>query len=72
MDVRRARLACWNLRYAGLFLAGPVGGLLLLPLVFGITIGMVRIALGMVVFTVALFGILIKGEYDRLSRLPRR
>ena len=72
MDMRRARRACWNLRYAGLFLAGPVAGLALLALIFGMSAGMARMALGMVVFTAALFGILLKGEYDRLSRLPRR
>lgn len=68
---RRARLACWNLRWAGLFLAGPAAGLVPLALIFGMSTGMARMALGMVVFTAALFGILFKGEYDRLGRLPR-
>ena len=72
MDTRRARRACWNLRWAGLFLAGPVAGFVPLALIFGMSAGMVRVAMGMVVFTAALFGILIKGEYDRLSHLPRR
>ena len=72
MDTRRARLACWNMRYAGLFVAGPIAGLVLLAVIFGMSLGMQRMALGMVVFTAALFGILVKGEYDRLSRPPRR
>ncbi len=62
------RLACWNLRGAGLFLAGPIAGLALLALTFGMNAGMQRIAFGMVVFSLALFGILIKGEYNLLSR----
>lgn len=72
MDTRRARLACWNMRFAGLFAAGPVAGLLLLAVTFGMSLGMQRMALGMVVFTAALFGLLVKGEYDRLPRAPRR
>ena len=71
MDKRRARLACWNLRWAGLFLAGPAAGLLPLTLIFGMSAGMARMTLGMVLFTAALFGVLFKGEYDRLRRLPR-
>lgn len=70
MDTRRARLACWNLRLAGLFMAGPVAGLVLVALIFGMTFGMRLLAVGMAVFTAILFGILIKAEYDRLAR-PR-
>ncbi len=72
MDMRRARLACWNMRFAGLFAAGPAVGLGLLAATFGMSLGMQRMALGMVVFTAALFGLLVKGEYDRLSRSPHR
>ena len=68
MDARRARLACWNLRIAGLFMVGPVAGLVLLAIIFGLSVGMQRLALGMMVFSLLLFGILIKGEYDRLAR----
>ena len=72
MDMRRARRACWNLRYAGLFAAGPVGGLVPLALIFGMTSSMLRMAFAMALFSLALFAILFKGEYDRLSRQPRR
>ena len=72
MDLARLRLACWNLRLAGLFAAGPVVGLVPLAFIFGLSVGMQRAALGMVVLTAALFGILVKGEYVRLSRLRRR
>ena len=72
MDTRRARCACWNLRLAALFMAGPIAGLVLLAVTFGMSVGMQRMALGMVVFSLALYGILIKGEYDRLLRQPRQ
>ena len=72
MNARRLRSACWNLRFAGLFMAGPIAGLVLLAITFGMSIGMQRMAFGMVAFSLALYGILIKGEYDRLSRRPRR
>ena len=72
MDTRRARRACWNLRYTGLFAAGPVGGLVPLALIFGMTGSMQRMALAMAIFSLALFAILFKGEYDRLTRLARR
>lgn len=72
MDRRRALAACWNLRFAGLFAAGPIAGLVPLAAIFGMTVGMRLMAIGMVLFSLALFGILMKGEYDRLSRLARR
>lgn len=71
MDTRRAMQACWNLRHAALFAAGPIAGLVLLALTFGMTIAMQRLALGMAAFSLILFGILIKGEYDRLAHRPR-
>ena len=69
IDLRLARRACWNLRFAGLFAAGPVAGLFLLAATFGMTTGMRRMALVMVLFTLLLFGLLVKGEYDRLARV---
>ena len=66
MDLARLRLACWNLRFAGLFAVGPVVGLVPLALIFGFSVGMQRAAVGMVVFTAALFGILVRSEYRRL------
>jgi hypothetical protein len=71
MDMRLALQACWNLRLAALFAAGPIAGLVLLALTFGMTIAMQRMAIGMAAFSLVLFGILIKGEYDRLARRPR-
>ncbi len=72
MDLPRLRLACWNLRLAWLFAAGPVVGLVPLALIFGLSVGMRLAVLAMVAFTAALIAILIKGEYDRLSRLRGR
>ena len=72
MNARRLLLACWNLRLASLFMGGPIAGLVLLALIFGMSVAMRTMALGMIVFSLALFAILIKGEYDRLTRLPRR
>ena len=72
MNAQRLLLACWNLRLASLFMGGPIAGLVLLALIFGMSGTMRTMALGMIVFSLALFAILIKGEYDRLTRLPRR
>ncbi len=72
MDLPRLRLACWNLRLAGLFAGGPVVGLVPLALIFGLSGGMRLAALAMVAFTAALIAILVKGEYDRLARLRGR
>ena len=72
MDTRRVLRACWNLRLASLFVAGPLAGLAVQSLIFGMTTGMQRVALGMAAFSLVLFAILIKGEYARLSRLPHR
>lgn len=67
MDMRRALRACWNMRLAGLFAAGPSVGLALQSLIFGLPGGMWRTALCMVGLSLFLFGVLIKGEYHRLA-----
>ncbi len=68
---QRALRAAWNLRGLGLFLAGPIVGVLLVGLTFGFPVPM-RIAAGAVLlFDLALWGALIKNEAARLSRCPR-
>lgn len=72
MDLPRLRRACWNLRLAWLFATGPVVGLVPLALIFGLSVGMRLAALAMVAFTAALIAVLVRGEYDRLSRVRGR
>jgi hypothetical protein len=72
MDLPRLRRACWNLRLAWLFAAGPIVGLAPLALIFGLSVGMRLAALCMVAFTAALIAVLVRGEYDRLSRVRGR
>ena len=68
---KRATLrALWNLRALGLFLLGPVVGVILGATVFGMPVELVRVAAVLFLFSVALFGILVRGERRRLAR-PR-
>ena len=55
----------------GLFVVGPVAGILLVGLTFGLPSGLQRLAAAMFVFSLALLGLLVRGEYVRLSRRSR-
>lgn len=69
---KRATLrALWNLRALGLFLLGPVAGVALGATVFGMPVELVRVAAVLFLFSLALFGLLVRGERRRLLR-PRR
>ncbi len=60
--------ASWTLRFLSLFLLGPVIGLILINAAFGLAQDIILVATGMFVFSLALFGILVRGEVRRLSR----
>lgn len=59
------------MRLLGLFVVGPVAGILLVGLTFGLTSSLQRLAAAMFVFSVALLGLLVRSEYVRLSRHSR-
>ena len=72
MSVGTAALrAAWNLRVLALFLLGPVVGVVLVSVVFGMPEGLIRIAAVVFLFSLATFGILVRGEWRRLMA-PRR
>ena len=61
----------WNLRVLGLFLVGPVAGVLLGGAIFGLPVDLRWAAAGMFLLSVAMFGVLIRGEWRRLSHARR-
>ena len=63
--------AAWNLRVLALFLLGPVVGVILGSTVFGMPEGLIRIAAVVFLFSLAMFGVLVRGEWRRLVS-PRR
>ncbi len=69
---RRIGLALWNMRLLGLFLVGPLAGIVIAGLTFGLPPALRWTALAMVLFCLALFGLLVRGEYGRISRAARR
>ncbi len=69
---RRVLQAAWNLRGLGLFLAGPIVGVLLVGLTFGLPVPL-RVAAGaLLLFDLAIGAALVKGEAARLSGRPQR
>lgn len=63
--------AMWNLRALALFLLGPVVGVALGAEVFGMPVGLIRVAGVMFLVSVALLGLLVRGEQRRLVRSRR-
>lgn len=69
MTARGATLrALWNLRALGLFLVGPVAGLGLVAATFGLPPALLALAGGFLLFSLSLFGLLVRGERRRLCR----
>ena len=66
----RALQVIWNLRLLGLFLIGPVVGILLGGVIFGLPDDLRWAAAGGLLISLSLFGMLAKGEWRRLSRNP--
>ena len=65
---RRALLVIWNLRVLGLFLVGPIVGVVLGGVIFGMPEDQRWAAAAAFAISLSLFGILAKGEWRRLSR----
>lgn len=66
--------ALWNLRWLGLFAIGPVTGVVLLDLVFGLPGQLIPLAGGGMLLMIFLFAFLFASEYRRLrdiSQPPR-
>ena len=67
---RRLLRALWTMRVLGLFMIGPALGILLVGVTFGLPPGMLSLAAAMFAFSLALLALLVRGEYNRLSRPP--
>ena len=63
--------AVWNLRALGIFLLGPVVGMILGAGVFGMPATLIRIAGIMFLFSLAMFAVLVREARRRLVP-PRR
>ncbi len=68
MSPRLALTALWNLRMLGLFLVGPVVGVIIGGWTFTMPPVLRWTGLGMFALAVALLGILVRDEYGRLAR----
>jgi hypothetical protein len=66
------RQALWNLRWPGLVVLGPMGSLVLINLFFGLPGQLWLLAGGFFLFSLVLFGILVRGEYKQLRQPVRR
>ncbi len=73
MDRRKLALqVLWNLRTLALFLIGPVIGVWLVAAVFGLPRHLLVTAVVVFLFTLGMFGLLVRGEWRRLARLSCR
>lgn len=64
--------ALWNLRWPAAYLCGPVIGVLLVNLLFGLPSRLWLLAGGFFIFSLLLFGILLRGEIRRLRATTTR
>lgn len=60
--------ALWNMRWPAVYICGPVLGLVMVNLFFGLPGHLWFVAAGFFGFSVVLFGILVHGEVQRLRR----
>ena len=65
---RRALAVLWNLRGLALFLIGPAAGVGLGAAIFGLPRDLQIVAAVMFVFSLGLFGVLVRGEWRRVAR----
>ncbi len=64
--------ALWNLRGLGLFLLGPVVGVMLGAKVFGMPEALIHVAAVMFLFSLGIFAILVRAERRQLILQLRR
>ncbi|WP_162622872.1 hypothetical protein [Salinisphaera orenii] len=62
------RQALWNMRLPAVFILGPLVGLFMVSLIFGLSGQLWLLGLGFFAFSCVLFGILVNGEIKRLRR----
>lgn len=65
-------LALWNLRWPAVYLCGPVVGVLLVHLLFGLPGALWLLAGVFFLFSLLLFGILLRGETRRIRTAALR
>lgn len=63
--------AAWNMRWPAVFLCGPVLGVLMIESFFGLPRQLWLPAVGFFVFSLALFGILVRGEIRRIRHATK-
>ncbi len=68
MSPRLILLALWNLRLLGLFLVGPVAGVMIGGWTFAVPVPLRWAALGMLGLSLALLAVLVRDEVGRLAR----
>ena len=64
--------ALWNLRWPAVYLSGPVLGVLLINLWFGLPNQLWFVAAIFFVFSLVLFGVLIRAEIRQVRSMPRQ
>lgn len=64
----RALQALWNLRVLGLFLVGPVLGVVLVDVIFGLPRDVRLAATAMFLVSLSMLGLLVRTEWRRLAR----
>lgn len=64
--------ALWNLRWPAVYLCGPLVGVLMIDLFFGLPGRLWLLAGGFFMFSLLLFGILMRGETRRLRAATAR
>lgn len=65
------RRALWNMRWPAVFICGPILGLVMVNLFFGLPAHLWLVAVGFLALVLVLFVILVRGEVQRLRRMPR-
>ena len=58
----------WSFRGLGLFLIGPVIGVLIVAVVFGLPRGLQISAFVMFLFSLGTYAVLVRGEWRRLAK----
>lgn len=61
--------ALWHMRWPAVFVCGPVAGLLMVNLFFGLPGHLWFLGAGFFTFSVILLFVLVRGEVSRLRRL---
>lgn len=63
--------AAWNMRLPAVFICGPVLGLIMIEITFGLPDRLWLPAAGFLALSLVLFGVLVRGEIKRIRRSGR-